>query len=614
MLSERFLDLYNEELRYLRESGRQFAEDHPQVAQHLGMHTDGAQDPFVERLLEGTAFLSARVHERIDNEYPEFALQMLSRLAPLWYTPTPAISTVAFTPDFTSPLWQAPVILPKGSKISLTDISLKNKSATFITGRELQMQPIDIIAADFSSNVTADLPEAVAAGLKGAQSCLRLRLTTRGVKPLSAITFAPLHLTFSGDAVRANQLLLTLLNHCRCVVLWGGQQPAPLVSNLGGDSLRLGGVDENEALLPTCIGELPGSRLMREYFAAPSRFYSVELHGLNDFLGRCGMLHEFEIIFALDTLPPQLLDRVTAQDFHLFATPIVNLFSRRCDPIALDAERTEHQLIVDRLNSDQYEIHHLQTVQGMMRDGGSVQFSMLPEDAQFELHQPQAGFAIRRRTFARGKKGRRSPFGDDELFITLSPGVSGVELSDVTGLSVVAMVCDRHLRPEYLQAPVMQASIALPVRQTTLLRIPSPPRAVPDIRQAWQAVQLMAVNPLRYANPDVSDCSALLRQWLMLFAWQDDASQHKRIASLTEAEFSHCFERNPGPGPIAWNRGVKARLNIQADHHSDQGAFLFGRLLHYALAEYGQLNQTLRMALHIDGEARVAEWGPIDDV
>lgn len=85
MFSERFLQLYNDELRYLREAGQQFSLAHPQVARHLGMHTDGVLDPFVERLLEGSAFLCARVQEKLNSEQPEFALQMLSRLASTVY-------------------------------------------------------------------------------------------------------------------------------------------------------------------------------------------------------------------------------------------------------------------------------------------------------------------------------------------------------------------------------------------------------------------------------------------------------------------------------------------------------------------------------------------------
>lgn len=47
------------------------------------MHIDGVLDPFVERLLEGSAFLCTRIQEKLNNEQPEFALQMLSRTAPL---------------------------------------------------------------------------------------------------------------------------------------------------------------------------------------------------------------------------------------------------------------------------------------------------------------------------------------------------------------------------------------------------------------------------------------------------------------------------------------------------------------------------------------------------
>lgn len=74
--------------------------------QHLGMHIDGVLDPFVERLLEGSAFLCTRIQEKLNNEQPEFALQMLSRPAPLWYTPVPAIATVAIKPDLFSPVAQ----------------------------------------------------------------------------------------------------------------------------------------------------------------------------------------------------------------------------------------------------------------------------------------------------------------------------------------------------------------------------------------------------------------------------------------------------------------------------------------------------------------------------
>lgn len=74
---------------------------------------------------------------------------------------------------------------------------------------------------------------------------------------------------------------------------------------------------------------------MREYFAAPSRFFSLELHGVRDFLRQCERVHEFEILFALEQRPLTLIGRVNARDFHLFATPVINLYRRHCSPVLL---------------------------------------------------------------------------------------------------------------------------------------------------------------------------------------------------------------------------------------------------------------------------------------
>lgn len=220
MFSERFLQLYNDELRYFREAGRQFASSHPQVAQHLGMHIDGVLDPFVERLLEGSAFLCTRIQEKLNNEQPEFALQMLSRLAPLWYTPVPAIATVAIKPDLSFPQWHSQVDLPRGSRMTLNDISLNNKPATFTTARHIKVQPVEIALAECEILPPHHLPDGAARHMQDCSAYVRIGLTTHGVLPVSELDLEPLHLTLAEDTVRANQLMAALLNRTLRIVLW----------------------------------------------------------------------------------------------------------------------------------------------------------------------------------------------------------------------------------------------------------------------------------------------------------------------------------------------------------------------------------------------------------
>ena len=60
-MDPRLLRYYNAELQHLREMGAEFATQFPKIAARLRMDGIEVADPYVERLLEGFAFLAARV-------------------------------------------------------------------------------------------------------------------------------------------------------------------------------------------------------------------------------------------------------------------------------------------------------------------------------------------------------------------------------------------------------------------------------------------------------------------------------------------------------------------------------------------------------------------------
>lgn len=611
MLSESFLALYNEELRYLREDGQRFARLHPQVAQQLGMQANGVMDPFVERLLEGSAFLSARIQERLNNEQPEFALQMLARLAPYWYTPQPSVATIAPEPDLTSPQWHSRVVWPKGSQIWLHDASLKGKPVSFTTGRQLILQPLIMVAAECACALPASIPRQVADALPSGEAHLILRFSSKGVASLAELTFSPLTLTLTGDDVKAHQLLTSLLNDTTQILLWGRNGGQVFMHALPVEQLQQGGLTPDERLLPRTAGELPGYSLLREYFSAPSRFFCLELQGINDFLQRGDKCDEFEILFLLRRRPLPLIGQVSENDFRLFATPVINLSKRRCSPVLITGERSEYPVIVDPLHPRRYQIHHLLSVNGLLADGHHVPFSPLHGDVCFdEAYQP-VGYSLRRgRQTGTEDPSASTSLPEESLFIAFSPGESGLDFEQVKALSIEAMVCDRYLVPSRLQQPYFQPDVTLPVRQIEMLRHPSSPYGVPARALAWKVLPLLACNPLRYALPEVPDNAELLRTWLSLFTQSADRIQQQRIASISHASVAHRFERNPQPGPVAWSRGAEVTLDLSGNHHSDGGALLFARILHHALADYCELGQSLRMQVRIDGETR-AQWGPL---
>ncbi len=90
---------YERELTFLRQMGVEFAAKYPKVASRLVLEPDKCEDPHVERMLEAFAFLTARVHLKIDDEFPEITEALLSVLHPHYLRPIPSMTVAEFHMD-----------------------------------------------------------------------------------------------------------------------------------------------------------------------------------------------------------------------------------------------------------------------------------------------------------------------------------------------------------------------------------------------------------------------------------------------------------------------------------------------------------------------------------
>src|SRR3954463_9550032 len=95
------LRYYERELQHVREMGGEFAREYPKIAGRLGLEGFECADPYVERLLEGFAFLAARVQLKIDAEFPRFTQHLLELVYPHYLAPTPSMAVVQLRPDLT---------------------------------------------------------------------------------------------------------------------------------------------------------------------------------------------------------------------------------------------------------------------------------------------------------------------------------------------------------------------------------------------------------------------------------------------------------------------------------------------------------------------------------
>ena len=240
-----FLDHYNNELRHLREAGARFAREHPQIAPALGLRPNSVADPFVERLLEGVAFLSARVQTRLDLECAEFARQALAQVCPLYLSATPAISSFAFHPDFASPEAFRGRSMPRGTLIQAT-LPGAARPVTFSTGREVTLLPLRLERAECGRGL-ARISAELARRLASSQAALRLSFKLEGTVALGDLAAVeggakPLQLSLAGDLPRAYALHRAMLAD---VGAWyatadDGRGGATGYDDIGRDSLVLG--------------------------------------------------------------------------------------------------------------------------------------------------------------------------------------------------------------------------------------------------------------------------------------------------------------------------------------------------------------------------------------
>src|SRR5207237_5952455 len=119
-MDERLLNLYNVELRHLREMAGEFAREYPKIAGRLTLDRDAKEacpDPYVERLLEGFAWLAARVHLKLDAEFPRFTQALLETVYPHYLSPVPSMAVVRFEIDPQQPALLAGVVVPRGTAL-----------------------------------------------------------------------------------------------------------------------------------------------------------------------------------------------------------------------------------------------------------------------------------------------------------------------------------------------------------------------------------------------------------------------------------------------------------------------------------------------------------------
>lgn len=609
-MDPRLLKLYEAELLHIREMGAEFAREFPKVAGRLGIEGFDCADPYVERLLEGFAFLAARVQLKMDSEFPTLVQNLLEVVYPHVLAPTPSMVVAQFQPDLTEGDLAEGFPIPRDTALRARLLKGEKTACEFRTSHDLQLWPLQVVGVDYFSRdvVTLELPERV----RHAEAGLRIRLRVAPGHEFAALAVDRLPIYLRGREDLPIVLYEQMMAHSFATLVRPAQSQE-WHEVIDTDHVQPLGFEPEQALIPYGHASFQGYRLLTEYFLFRERFLFVELCGMGPAIRRC-QDREIDIIVLFNEATHGLSNAVKADAVALHCTPAINLFPKRTDPIKVDRRRSEYMVVPDRIRPLDLEVFRINRVLGMNRDGNEREFYPFYSLSDHTARDDRPYYAIRRTPRVISSKqrrlGARTSYLGSDAYISLVDRKNSPYSGDLDLLSIQAMCTNRDLP---LQMPVGQGETdftlesGAPVNSIRCVAGPTRPR--PSLAHAsgemvWKFVSHLSLNYL-----SINDAQGTaLKEMLRLYADANDVLALKQIDGIKSLECEPIVRQLPTPGPLTFGRGLRLTLTLEEGAFEGVGVYLLPAVLEKFFAKYTSINSFTETVLRTDQRQEVARW------
>lgn len=613
-MDKRLYQAYDRELRFVREVGAEFARRFPKVAGRLGISEHTCEDPHVERLFQGFAFLSARVSQRLEEEFPRFTQGLMESVYAQYLGPTPSMAVVQLAPSAQAGALGRGYVVPRDTALRTRNGQRGTASCEYRTAHPVELWPLAIEQLEYTS-VLRDIADLRIPSRRPITALLRMRVRTVNGRPFNQLQLSRLPLYLRGPDDRSARLYEALLAHSAGVVLrWGPNPEQHSARSDAAQPVRALGFDDEHALLPCGPVGLRGYRLLQEYFAFPGRFHFVELSGLAAGVQRCNR-DTLDVIIPLTQHDPVLQGAIVPQRVLLHATPVINLFPRTCDRIPVEHEAEPLHIIPDRARPLDYEVHSVSRVSAYMQ-GSTKELELLPEHAvrgRLERDGQRPCYALSRgpRTisFEEQRLGERTAYAGGEVYLRLR-APSGQVARSQCQLSVETLCTNRDL-PLTLSLGRGDNDFSLesgaPVDAVYCVAGPSLPRAtVLEGDLAWRLINQLSLNYLSLCQE--TGGAEALRELLALNATLGDPQLRRETEGLRGVQTAPVIRPMPGPGPWQFARGLEITLECEEQAFSAHGAFTLASVLSQFFAKYISDNSFTETVLRSRERGEIHRW------
>ncbi|WP_250657419.1 type VI secretion system baseplate subunit TssF [Alkalimarinus coralli] len=595
---------FQQELSALRELGREFSELNPRLAPFLSVE---GQDPDVERLLEGFAFLTGRIRQKLDDDIPEFAWSLIKLIWPHFLQTVPSITTVEFRPKQIVSERQK---LAKGAEVK--SIPVDGTSCIFQTANEVDIQPMSV--------------KSVGVTERGGVSTISLNLELFQHVSLKDIAFDDLKFHLHGALPKTSLWYYLLRQRVVNVDIWGVCEGEKVkLGTLEASSIKPGGIEAENSLFASSNQQFLGHRLLLEYFCFPEKFLYLDMKGI----GR--LIRTFEerdqdnnlavrnvlVEFNLDHVLP-VSDHLSTDNIRLFCSPAVNQFKASTRPFLLDPTKIEHRLSVEAPTPDHYEIMTVDKIEGWSPEtrevvcysslesfcpGQTKGFKSSPEFKTYWSQQKPSITGKGQETylsFMSVSQSKASP----EKRESIQKSINSLKSETISG----QVTCSNRGLPSMLRVGdvcVESSSVPEYLDCSNISSVTPSYSPATKMNWIWRLISHSAlnINKLR----DLDSLKALISQFDVrgLFDKQQHAATKLKIEglmSLTTKPSTRLFKGVPVTGN-------EVEINLASQNFSGIGdIFLFGEILNEFFAASASVNHYHRLTIKALPEGDVMQW------
>jgi len=597
---------YENELNYLRQLGAEFAHKYPKIAGRLILEADKCEDPHVERLLEAFAFMAARVHLKIDDEFPEITEALLSILYPHYIRPIPSMCIVQMHLDADPGGMASAQKIPRGSVLNSKPVG--GVPCRFRTCFDTTVWPLRVSAGEWTS------PDRLSPPVKSTEAAAAVRIAFEGPQEMKCAQMGldSLRLYLSGEANIVHTLYELLCSNLAQILV---RDPAPgsrvRPVTLRAENLSAAGFTEPESMLPWPLRSFPGYRLLQEYFSFPDKYFFLDVNGLEHAWPN-GFNNRFELVFLLR--PFEMSERrqvlelgVSERTFRLNAVPIVNLFAQTAEPILLDQRKYEYPVIPDVRRTQATEVFSIDEV-----------VSVNPQSHDILHFEPfysyrHATLRDKKQTFWLAHRRPSARPGDEGTEVS----VSMVDLSarpvrpDADTLTLRTTCTNRDL-PSRLPFGNEQGDFELEggaaIKRIVALRKPTNPVRPPSGKAAlWRLISHLSLNYLSL----VDEGKEAFQEILKLYNFTGSAFSEKQVDGIVGLSSQRHFARLISENGITFARGTRVEIEFDEEQYTGTGVYLFASVLEHFLGEYVSLNSFTQLTARTRQRKEVlGEWPP----